>query len=85
MSLVLTRRTDESIELDLQELAEMVARVAASRARCGEPDADILEDIRLIPIGITVTRIAARKVRLAIDAPDTVRITRSEINQEALK
>ena len=83
MSLVLTRKNDEALSLNVDEMVYRLARDVASRARCGENDQEILESIRLVPITIRVTSLSRSKVRLAVDAPSTVAIVRSEIRQEA--
>jgi sRNA-binding carbon storage regulator CsrA len=62
--LVLTRRPSETIFLNFSKMT----------------DAELLALRTLEPIRVTVVEIRGDKVRLGFNAPDSVKVNRSEIN-----
>lgn len=81
--LTLTRKLGQSLELELSGLATMVASTAASKARCGESDADIAESIKhLLPsLTVKLSKVRGTSASISIQAPQSVAVRRSEIER----
>ena len=83
MPLVLTRRPDQSVQMDLQPMMETMIRIAMNRSAEGMSLSEIIEEIPAQEIGIKLGRSSKHKAKSIVAAPDSVPITRSEIMEEA--
>ena len=83
MPLVLTRRPDQSVQMDLQPMMETMIRIAMNRSAEGMSLSEIIEEIPAQEIVIKLGRISKHKAKIIVSAPDAVPITRSEIMVEA--
>lgn len=83
MPLVLTRRPDQSVHFDLTRLVETAVRISLNKAERGKSPSEILAEIPQQEVVVKVGRIAKYKVKLIVEAPDVVKIVRSEIMEEA--
>ena len=83
MPLVLTRRPDQSVQMDLQPMMETMVRIAMNRSAEGMSLSEILAEIPAQEIVIKLGRISKHKAKSIVSAPDAVPITRSEIMEEA--
>ena len=83
MPLVLTRRPDQSVQMDLQPILETMIRIAINRSAQGMSLSEILAEIPPQEIVIKLGKISRHKAKLIVSAPDAVPIIRSEIMEEA--
>ena len=83
MPLVLTRRPDQSVQMDLQPMMETMIRIAMNRSAEGMSLSEIIEEIPAQEIVIKLGRSSKHKAKIIVSAPDSVPITRSEIMEEA--